>query len=233
LDGRHIPNHIAIIPDGNRRWARKKGISRQEGYAIGIRKIGDVLKWCKAADVRMLTMWGFSTDNFKRDPNEIRGLFELFRENLKKGIEEANAGAKEREEVRVRFFGRIHLLPREIQEMVRRAEQATSKGDRYQLNLLLSYGGREELVDAVNRMIASGVKEVDEKTISDNLYTKGLPDPDLVIRTSGEQRLSGLMPYQTCYSEFYFCKKLWPDFSKKDFGAALKEFGRRKRRYGK
>src|SRR5271157_433258 len=219
--------------DVNRRWARKKGISKEEGYAIGIRKIGDVLKWCKAADVRMLTMWGFSTDNFKRDPDEIRGLFELFKENLKKGIDEANKGAKEKDEVRVKFFGRIDLLPGEIRMMIKKAEAATRKNDRYQLNLLLSYGGREEIVDAVNDIIASGAKEVDEDAISNHLYTHGLPDPDLVIRTSGEQRLSGLMPWQTCYSEFYFCRKLWPDFSEKDFKSALKEFGARRRRYGR
>jgi undecaprenyl diphosphate synthase len=232
VDALEIPKHIAIIPDGNRRWAKKKGISRQEGYAIGIRKIGDVLRWCREADVRMLTMWGFSTDNFKRDPDEIQGLFELFKENLKKGIEEANKGRKERDEIKVRFFGRIHLFPREIQEMIKHAERA-SRGTRYQLNLLLSYGGREELVDAVNSIIASGAKKADEEAISNHLYTRGLPDPDLIIRTSGEQRLSGLMPWQSCYSEFYFSKKLWPDFSKKDFDAALIEFARRKRRYGK
>jgi len=228
-----IPGHIAIIPDGNRRWAQKTGISRQEGYAIGIRKIGDVLKWCKGSDVRILTMWGFSTDNFKRDPDEIKGLFELFRDNLRKGIEEANKGAKEKDDVRVRFFGRIHLLPPEIQEMIRRAESMSAKDGKYQLNLLLSYGGREEIVDAVNGLMASGARSVDEKAISDHMYTHGLPDPDLVIRTSGEQRLSGLMPWQTCYSEFFFCRKLWPDFSEKDFEAALKEYARRMRRYGK
>ncbi len=222
-----------MMRDVNRRWARKKGISREEGYAIGIRKIGDVLKWCKASDVRMLTMWGFSTDNFKRDPDEIRGLFELFKANLKKGIDEANKGAKEKDEVRVRFFGRIHLLPKEIQMMIRKAEDTTSKSEKYQLNLLLSYGGREEIVDAVNDIIASGTKKIDEDAISNHLYTRGLPDPDLVIRTSGEQRLSGLMPWQTCYSEFYFCKKLWPDFSRKDFQSAVKEYGMRRRRYGR
>jgi undecaprenyl diphosphate synthase len=219
--------------DVNRRWARKRRISREEGYAIGIRKIGDVLRWCKAADVRMLTMWGFSTDNFKRDPDEIRGLFELFKANLKEGIDKANKGAKEKDEVRVRFFGRIRLLPHEIQYMIKKAEETTAKSNRYQLNLLLSYGGREEIVDAVNEIIASKAKKIDEDTLSGHLYTHGLPDPDLVIRTSGEQRLSGLMPWQTCYSEFYFCEKLWPDFSKKDFLGALKEYGRRRRRYGK
>jgi undecaprenyl diphosphate synthase len=226
-----VPTHIAIIPDGNRRWAAKRGISRQEGYAIGIRKIGDVLKWCKERDVRMLTMWGFSTDNFKRDKDEVSGLFELFKENLKKAIDSDD---KNRDELRVRFFGRTHLFPREIQEMIRKAEELTAAGERkYQLNLLLSYGGREEIVDAVNEIIASGEKRVDEDTIGRHLYTRGIPDPDLIIRTSGEQRLSGLLPWQSCYSEFYFSKKLWPDFSKKDFGAALAEYARRKRRYGK
>ncbi|MFN7991621.1 MAG: polyprenyl diphosphate synthase [Candidatus Micrarchaeia archaeon] len=224
------PRHIAIIPDGNRRWALKKGISRQEGYAIGIRKIGDVLKWCKEHDIRMLTMWGFSTDNFNRDKEEIGGLFELFKENLRKAIDSDD---RNKSDLRVRFFGRIGLFPREIQEMIRKAEQVSS-GDRpYQLNLLLSYGGREEIVDAVNGIIAEGIKKVDEGLISSHLYTKGLPDPDLIIRTSGEQRLSGLMPWQSCYSEFYFCRKLWPDFSKKDFEAALDDYEKRKRRFGK
>lgn len=229
--GGNVPTHIAIIPDGNRRWSLKKGISKTEGYAIGIRKIGDVLKWCKESDVRMLTMWGFSTDNFKRDEGEIGELFGLFKENLKKAIESDD---KNKDELRVRFFGRLHLFPREIQEMIRKAEEVSSSGERkYQLNLLLSYGGREELVDAVNSIISEGIRQVDEKAIGDHLYTKGLPDPDLIIRTSGEQRLSGLMPWQSCYSEFYFCKKLWPDFSKKDFKSALVEFERRRRRYGK
>jgi undecaprenyl diphosphate synthase len=226
-----VPAHIAIIPDGNRRWAKRKGIGRQEGYAIGIRKIGDVLKWCKESDVRMLTMWGFSTDNFKRDRDEVSGLFELFKENLKKAIESDDRNKKE---LRVRFFGRINLFPREIQEMIRKAEDVTKGGERrYQLNLLLSYGGREELVDAVNAILSEGLKRVDEDTLGAHLYTRGLPDPDLIIRTSGEQRLSGLMPWQSCYSEFYFCKKLWPDFSKRDFAAALREYAERKRRYGK
>ena len=227
----HLPKHIAIIPDGNRRWAKKKGMSRQEGYAIGIRKIGDVLKWCKADGIHMLTMWGFSTDNFKRDSAEVGGLFELFKENLKNAIDSDDTN---KNDLRVRFFGRIGLFPREMQEMIKRAEGATAGGERkYQLNLLLSYGGREEIVDAVNAMIGEGMRSVEEKDISDHLYTRGLPDPDLIIRTSGEQRLSGLLPWQSCYSEFFFCKKLWPDFSKEDFEAALSEYAKRKRRYGK
>ncbi len=179
----------------------------------------------------MLTMWGFSTDNFNRDKEEVGELFGLFKENLGKAIESDDRNKKE---LRVRFFGRLHLFPKEMQDMIRKAEEMTASGDRkYQLNLLLSYGGREEIVDAVNRIIAEGIREVDEDGISSHLYTKGVPDPDLIIRTSGEQRLSGLMPWQSCYSEFYFCKKLWPDFSKGDFGSALKEYARRRRRYGR
>lgn len=226
-----FPKHIAIIPDGNRRWSQLKGIGKEEGYAIGIRKIGDVLKWCKEHDVPMLTMWGFSTDNFKRDNDEVQTLFGLFKENLKNAIDSDDRNKKD---MKVRFYGRIHLFPKEIQQMIRMAESSGGGPDaRYQLNLLLSYGGREEIVDAVNSIIADGIRKVDEQAISDHLYTKGLPDPDLIIRTSGEQRLSGLMPWQTCYSEFYFCQKLWPDFSKEDFEDALNEYERRTRRFGK
>lgn len=225
-----VPKHLAIIPDGNRRWAKKHGKTTQEGYAVGIRHIGDVLKWCKELDIHMLSMWGFSTDNFKRDRNEIGGLFELFKDNLRKALE---SDEKNKYEVRIRFFGRIHLFPNEIQNMIRKAEEISARNKKYQLNLLLAYGGREEIVDAVNSIIKEGLSEVDEKTISDHVYTKDVQDPDLIIRTSGEQRLSGLMPWQSCYSEFYFSRKLWPDFSKKDFVSAIKDYSKRMRRFGK
>ena len=230
MEEKTVPKHIAIIPDGNRRWGRKKGISMREAYAIGIRKIGDVMKWCKEADICMLTMWGFSTDNFRRDSGEIEDLFGLFKENLKKALD---SDEKNKHDLRVRFFGRIHLFPKEIQEMIRKAEEISENNSAYQLNLLLSYGGREEIVDTINEIISKGITKVDEKTISEHLYTKDLPDPDLIIRTSGEQRLSGLLPWQSCYSEFYFCEKLWPDFSEEDFKDALRDFVERKRRYGK
>ena len=225
-----VPKHLAIIPDGNRRWGKLHGKNTQEAYATGIQHIGDVLKWCKELDIHMLSMWGFSTDNFKRDRDEIGGLFELFKQNLKKAFD---SDEKNKYEVKVRFLGRTHLFPKEIQDMIKKAEEISAKNNKYQLNLLLAYGGREEIVDAVNKIIKDGVQNVDEQVITDHLYTKGLPDPDLIIRTSGEQRLSGLMPWQASYSEFYFSKKLWPDFSKKDFVAAIKDYSRRRRRYGK
>jgi undecaprenyl diphosphate synthase len=225
-----VPKHIAVIPDGNRRWSDEKGLSRQEGYRIGIEHIGDVLKWCKAAGVEIVTMWGFSTDNFKRDREEIQGLFELFKKNLLEGLSTRDEEGKT---IRVRFLGRRHLFPKDIAALFDKIEEKTKDRGPYQLNLLLSYGGREEIVDAVNEIIAEGKKEVDERTISEHLYTRGMPDPDLVIRTSGEQRLSGLMPWQSCYSEFYFSEKLWPDFSREDFEKALETYAKRKRRYGR
>ncbi len=225
-----LPHHIAIIPDGNRRWSEKHGKSKQEGYAIGIRHIGDVMKWCKEYDIRMLTMWGFSIENFQRESDEIRGLFGLFRENLKEAIE---SDEKNKYDLRVRFFGRLHLFPKDIYSMIKKAEELSAKNKEYQLNLLLSYGGRAEIVDAVNAIIKKGYKEIDEETLSRHMYTAGLPDPDLIIRTSGEQRLSGLLPWQSVYSELYFCKRLWPDFGRKDFENALRQYAKRQRRFGK
>jgi undecaprenyl diphosphate synthase len=189
-----------------------------------------VLKWCKEADVKMVTMWGFSTDNFRRDEEEIRGLFDLFKSRLLEGLQTKEEG---KNLAKVKFLGRRHLFPKDIIALFNKIEEKTKDNGPYQLNLLLSYGGREEIVDAINSIISEGVKEVDEKTISEHLYTKGLPDPDLIIRTSGEQRLSGLMPWQSCYSEFYFSKKLWPDFSKEDFEEALADYEKRMRKYGK
>jgi undecaprenyl diphosphate synthase len=224
------PNHIAIIPDGNRRWGNLRGLTKQQAYARGIGHIEEVLEWCKEKDVKILSMWGFSTDNFSRDKDEIGGLFELFKTNLKGIIESAN---KKKKEVKIKFIGRTNLFPFEIQQMMKLIESQTENNSGYQLNLMLAYGGREELVDAVNELLKEGKKEVTEQDISDHVYTKGIPDPDLIIRTSGEQRLSGLMPWQSVYSEFFFSPKLWPDFSKEDFEEALEEYTRRKRRFGK
>lgn len=225
-----VPNHIAFIPDGNRRWSERKGLSKKEGYRIGIEHIGDVLKWCHEKDVHMVTMWGFSTENFSRDSEEIKGLFKLFKERLLEGLSTRD---EEGRKVRVRFLGRTQLFPKEIVNLFKKIEDKTEGNEPYQLNLLLSYGGRGEIVDAVNEIIAEGINEVDEEMISSHLYTRDMPDPDLIIRTSGEQRLSGLLPWQSCYSEFYFSQKFWPDFSKEDFDDALAEYARRKRRFGR
>ncbi|MFA5412151.1 MAG: polyprenyl diphosphate synthase [Candidatus Micrarchaeia archaeon] len=225
------PNHIVIIPDGNRRWGEQHAITREEAYRIGIEKIADAAGWCREEGVRILTMWGFSTENFQRDPDEIGKLFGLFQRNLMEAVRRKGEG--EKYGVRVRFLGRTNLFPKDVQNLFHEVEKLTADKKDYQLNLLLAYGGRSEIVDAVNSALKEGKKEIDEESISSHLYTAGIPDPDLVIRTSGEQRLSGLLPWQTAYSELYFSKKLWPDFTKDDFLEALKFYESTKRRFGR
>ncbi len=225
------PKHIVIIPDGNRRWGEQHGVGREEAYRIGIEKIADVAKWCRDEGVPILTMWGFSTENFQRDPDEITKLFGLFQKNLVEAVKRKGEG--EKYGVRVRFLGRTHLFPKEVRDLFSEVEKLTADKKDYQLNLLLAYGGRAEIVDAVNTLIKEGRKEVDEDSISSHLYTAGIPDPDLVIRTSGEQRLSGLLPWQAAYSELYFSRKLWPDFMKEDFLDALNFYENTKRRFGR
>ncbi|MEM4633932.1 MAG: polyprenyl diphosphate synthase [Candidatus Anstonellaceae archaeon] len=222
-----LPKHIAIIPDGNRRWAAKKGISLSQAYDIGIQHIADVLKWCRKHKVRTLTMWGFSTENFLRDKKEVQGLFQLFSKKLSEGLRQDY----KKYGVRVRFLGRIVSLPKEVQEKMRKVEKETESNSKYQLNLLLAYGGRQEILDAVNAAIASGKKKISEEDFSKLLYLSD--SPDLVIRTSGEIRTSGFLPWQSSYSEYYFSSKLWPDFSYTDFKKALADYSKRRRKYGR
>lgn len=207
------------------------GVSRQEAYETGIRKIGDVLAWCREEDVPMVTMWGFSTENFQRDSEEIGGLFKLFEKDLLGAI--ARKEDLLRQGVRVRFLGRTSRFPEKISRMFSQVEEFTRGCEKYSLNLLLGYGGRMEIVDAVNSLIQEGAKEADEESLSSHMYTAGLPDPDLIIRTSGEKRLSGFLPWQSVYSEIYFTEKLWPDFSREDFSDALEFYEKTQRRFGK
>ncbi|MCP4647696.1 MAG: di-trans,poly-cis-decaprenylcistransferase [bacterium] len=225
------PKHIAIIPDGNRRWGELNGVSRQEAYETGIRKISDVLTWCMEEEVPMVTMWGFSTENFQRDSDEISKLFGLFEKDLFTAITRKDDLI--RKDVRVRFLGRTDLFPEKISQLFNRVEEMTKGSTKHSLNLLLAYGGRAEIVDAVNSALKEGATEINEKILSDHMYTAGLPDPDLVVRTSGAKRLSGLLPWQTVYSEIYFSDKLWPDFSREDFGDALRFYEKTQRKFGK
>lgn len=220
------PKHVAIIPDGNRRWAKKRRVTLPVAYGKGIDNIANVLKWCKKYRVRTLTMWGFSTENFLRDRDEVKNLFSLFDQKLSEGLKRdyRKYGA------RVRFLGGISTLPKGVQEKMRKAERDTEKNGKYTLNLMLAYGGRQEIVDAVNLAVQRG-RKVDEKSFSRLLYLQD--SPDLVIRTSGETRTSGFLPWQAAYSEYHFSKKLWPDFSEADFRRALEDYSRRRRKYGK
>jgi len=221
------PKHIAIIPDGNRRWAKKRGLTPVQGHDRGIDNMGNVLKWCRKYGIRELTMWGFSTENFLRDRDEVNGLISLFKKKLSEGLQEDYKKYR----VRVRFLGRISSFPQDVQEKMRQVEKETEKFSKYNLNLMLAYGGRNEILDAVNRALAQGKRKLDEKSFSSLLYLPA--SPDLVIRTSGEIRTSGFLPWQSAYSEFHFSKKLWPDFHESDFRRALADYAKRKRKYGK
>ncbi|MCX6772839.1 MAG: polyprenyl diphosphate synthase [Candidatus Micrarchaeota archaeon] len=221
------PKHIAIIPDGNRRWAKKRGLTPVQGHDAGIDNIQNVMKWCRKYKIRELTMWGFSTENFLRDRSEVTGLISLFKMKLSEGLQKDYVKYK----VRVRFLGKISSFPSDVQEKMRQVEKETAHFSKYSLNLMLAYGGRQEILEAVNRALAGGKRKLDEKSFASLLY---LPDsPDLVIRTSGEMRTSGFLPWQSAYSEFYFSRKLWPDFHESDFKRALADYAKRKRKYGK
>ncbi len=225
----NVPQHVAIIPDGNRRWARLHNKSIMETYDIGINKIKDVAEWCRDFNIKTLTMWGLSTDNLERDSKELTALFSLF----KKYLLNANAykHRDEKNKVKIRFYGRISKLPLYIRRGIKYVENETRNSGPYTLNLLLSYGGKEEIVDAVNKIIEDGKKEITKQEFSKYLY--GIGEPDLLIRTSGTMRLSGFMPWELAYTELYFSEKLWPDFSKQDFINAIKDYSRRKRKFGK
>jgi tritrans,polycis-undecaprenyl-diphosphate synthase [geranylgeranyl-diphosphate specific] len=225
--------HLAIIPDGNRRWAKQHGLPLIEGHRIGIDKLRDVLKWCRNLDIRMVTFWGFSMENFDRDKDEVQLLMRLFEQK----IEEVNREEVHKYKIRVRVFGRRELLPTKVREKIEKFEKETEGYSDYYANILLAYGGKQEIIDACNFLLEDCRKgkltSVTEENFPKYLSTGELPDPDLIIRTSGEQRLSGFMPWKTTYSELYFCPKLWPDFSEQDLKDALDDYQRRKRRFGR
>ncbi|MFH1306808.1 MAG: polyprenyl diphosphate synthase [Candidatus Micrarchaeota archaeon] len=227
------PSHIAIIPDGNRRWAKKHGLDVLRGHEKGIELMGEVLKWCREEKIKMVSFWAFSTENFKRDNEEVKGLFDAFDSRLSKVLKEAEF---EKHGVRVRFIGNISRFPLKIREGIKKVESETSKFDKYFVNFFIAYGGRAELISAAKKLakdFSSSPDKIDEKEFESRLWSSGIPDPDLIIRTSGEIRISGFLPFKSVYSEFYFCEKLWPDFSREDLLEALQEFSKRKRRWGK
>jgi undecaprenyl diphosphate synthase len=225
-----LPRHVAIIMDGNRRWARSRDLPELEGHAAGVEAIRALLKHAVRRGVPVLTLYAFSRENWARSDEEVTGLFELLEAAIRDETDELRAQG-----VRVRLLGRLEELPDATRESIDEALGATAGGDRLQLNIAFNYAGRTELVDAFRRLVASGVApdSIDEGTINAALYTAGLPDPDLVIRTGGEQRLSNFLIWQSAYAEFYTCDALWPDFGPDAFDAALLEFASRHRRFGR
>ncbi len=235
-----VPTHIAIIPDGNRRWARERGLNVLVGHEKGIDNIGEVLKWCKEYGIRNITMWGFSTENRGRSREEVEGLMRLFETKLVEVLQKAEK-EKEREKdypkVRIRFLGDIDSLPKNMQHYIKQVEERTRDNDEYFVNFLLNYGGNAEMLECIKRVAndykEGKIKEINEEEVRMRLWTGGLTPPDIIIRTSGEHRLSGLLPFQSGYSELFFVRKYWPEFSKDDFVNVLNEYARRERRFGR
>jgi len=235
-----LPRHIGIIMDGNRRFARSAGIDIQVGHDYGANKAREVLDWCLELGIGHVTIWGFSTDNRGRTPDEVAHLHSLFAQQAKDLLSDP---VLHENGVRVRVIGDIEDFPSEAKDALRAMEEVTRDYRGMSLNVALGYGGREEIVEAVRRLLreksASGAdlvalaEELDADEIGKRLYTAGTPDPDFVIRTSGEVRLSGFLLWQTAYSEFYFCDAFWPEFRKVDFLRAIRSFQNRERRFGR
>ncbi len=224
-----FPTHVAIIPDGNRRWAAMKGVSNIEGHQAGADRMHQVVDNLIQLGVKYLTVWGFSTDNWKRISEEVQSLLMI----LQLWIEKDTPWLHENG-VRLKHIGRLHELPQSLQDAIRLAVAMTHYNSGMTLNLAFNYGGRAEIVDAVRRLLADGSKpqNIDEESFSNYLYTAGLPNVDLLIRTGDETRLSNFLLWQTAYSEYHFTKVLWPDFGKKDIDKALLSYSRRQRRFG-
>jgi undecaprenyl diphosphate synthase len=222
--------HLAIIMDGNRRWARSRGKGYFEGHAAGVEAIRGLLRHAVRRGVPMLTLYAFSRENWARSDDEVVGLFQLLESAIRSETDELK-----RQGVRVRLLGRMEELPEATRQSIDGALAATEGGDRLLLNIAFNYAGRTELIDAIRSLVASGEspESIDEARVSAALYTAGLPDPDLLIRTGGEQRISNFLIWQSAYAEFYVCETLWPDFGPDAFDEALLEFARRHRRFGR
>ena len=225
-----LPRHVAVIMDGNRRWARNRGASEIEGHAAGVEAIREILRHAVRREIPVLTLYAFSRENWARTDDEVVGLFGLLESAIRNETEELRAQG-----VRVRLLGRLEELPEATRQSILSALDATAGGDRLVLNIAFNYAGRTELVDAVRTIVRSGVapEAIDEATVAGALYTGGLPDPDLVIRTGGEQRLSNFLIWQSAYAEFLTTDTLWPDFGPADLDLALAEYASRTRRFGR
>lgn len=229
-----ILQHMAIIMDGNGRWAAKRGLSRSLGHKKGAERVQEIARAAGEMGIKYLTLYAFSTENWQRSAEEVDALMGLLRQYLKSELSELQKNG-----VRIIFIGERDMLPADISEAMYRLEAETQNNDKMTLCIALSYGSRQEIVGAVRKIAALAKRgdispeEIDEKMFSDMLYTKGIPDPDLVVRTSGEQRVSNYLLWQLAYAEFYFSDVLWPDFDREELEKIVKNFQTRERRYGK
>lgn len=230
------PNHIGIIMDGNRRFARKLGLPPTMGHQIGVEKLKEILRWCWDLDIKYLTLYSFSTENFERSPQEVKELMDLFYKNFIQITKDPEFHEKK---IKFTAIGRIDLLPQEVQDAIHEAEESTAQYSDRVLQIAISYGGRAEIIDAIKNIIKDyDLKEIhpddiNEDTVANYLYTKDTPDPDLIIRTSGEMRLSGFMMWQSCYSELIFLDVYFPMMRKIDLWRTIRTYQQRERRFGR
>ena len=230
MEATAVPRHVAIIMDGNRRWAQAHGVSDAEGHAAGVTAIRPLLHRAVDRGVEVLSVYAFSRENWSRSPEEVAALFDLLRSAIRDETAELRSQG-----VEVRLLGRLAELPEETRASIVEGLEATRGGRRLLLNVAFNYSGRSEIVDAVRRCVADGLapEEVDEAAVEARLYTAGVPDPDLLIRTAGESRLSNFLIWQAAYAELYFSDLMWPDFGPDAFDEALAEYARRTRRFGR
>ncbi|MEI7529311.1 MAG: polyprenyl diphosphate synthase [Elusimicrobiota bacterium] len=228
LDHAALPAHVAVIMDGNRRWAKLRGLPAAAGHKAGVDSVYAVVRAAMQLGIKALTLYAFSTENWNRSRLEVSALMLLLERVIRAYTKELRQGS-----VRLMLSGRIDALPKRAREAVREAERALSGGTGMVLNIALNYGGRQEIVDAVNKAIAEGAGRLDEEAFSRLLYSAPLPDPDLLIRTSGEMRISNFLLWQAAFSEFYVTDTLWPDFREEQFRKALLKYQARERRLGK
>ena len=236
LDPEKMPKHVAIIMDGNRRYSKLQGnIDVVKGHEIGVDTLEKVLDWSIELGIEIITVYAFSTENFNRPKHEVEGLMNLFVKNFKRLVDHEKI---HKNEVKVKVVGRTELIPENVREAIKEAEDATAKYDKRLFNIAIGYDGRLEIIDSFKKIIGEvqagniTIDDVDEELVSKNLYTGGLADPNLIIRTSGEERLSGFLLWQSSYSELYFCETLWPELRKVDFIRAIRSYQARDRRFG-
>ncbi|MBQ6885283.1 MAG: isoprenyl transferase [Clostridia bacterium] len=225
---RVLPTHIAIIMDGNGRWAKKRSLPRTAGHAAGSKNFKDIARYCNKIGLKYLTVYAFSTENWKRPKEEVDNIMKIFKEYLE------DAKNFKDENIKVRFIGDRSVLDADIIRLMQESEDASRDATGLNLNIAINYGGRDEIVHAVKNIVDSGIapNEITEQTITDHLYTAGQPDPDFIIRPSGEYRLSNYLIWQSAYSEYWFSDILWPDFKPKDLEKAIDDYNHRNRRFG-
>jgi len=225
-----VPKHLGVILDGNRRFAKRLNLDPKKGHKYGAKKISELLEWCKEYNIKKLTLFVFSLENFNRPKDEFNYLMNLFRKEFDNIVDNENI---HKNKIRVRVIGRVNLFPKDIQEKIKRIQEKTKGYKNYELNFAFGYSGRAEIIDATKKMLKNKLKpeDIDEKSFAEYLYLND--DVDLVIRTSGERRTSGFLLWQGSYAELAFIDKLWPEFEKEDFVKAIEDYSKRDRRFGK